>query len=268
MIKREPLIQNIPWISLATCYMALGVLFYAYGIPLRSLVWDEELLAPLFNFFNFDWTTYAKSTRGDQLTRIVSGAFGIFFVGTSLFTIYKREKLNFKSKLLKFSPIALILWAILKWKAHNSAFPILIEYSLLFGLPFCFINLKYGYFFTALTFIGHGLFACNIYQTPSHFFDMTLTLTPFGFKGATYFLLTVGILDIVLATLLFCDRFKRYALIYCIAWGLLTALARPLFFLELEHSFFLKGVTGFFQRTPHFLVPLWLYLKEFSSDKN
>lgn len=80
----------------------------------------------------------------------------------------------------------------------------------------------------ALTFIGHGLYALNLYPIPSNFMFMTTQLTIDNEVSVSRFLILMGILDLIVAILLFLPnkRLQQIALLYCIAWGFATATAR------------------------------------------
>lgn len=118
---------------------------------------------------------------------------------------------------------------------------------------------------TALTFIGHGVYAIGLTGVPLHFIEMTTSILPLSHSEAIQFLWVMGVLDILASILIFSKKkFLFYSLIYMIIWGFLTALARPIYSFGLNSGF---GVIGFFQRIPHFIVPL-LLLRTYLSNSD
>jgi len=110
----------------------------------------------------------------------------------------------------------------------------------------------------AFTFIAHGIFAMGIFILPGHFIDMTIQILGVNETQARLFLHIVGGLDILFSILLFVPKLAKYALLYIIAWGLLTAVARlasgfnPDFILKSFHNYTYLVL----YRLPHGLIPL------------
>ena len=86
----------------------------------------------------------------------------------------------------------------------------------------------------ALTFIGHGMYAANIFPTPAGFIDMTTRILPVSANEASSILTLAGVLDIGIGVILLTPfhRLGTYALWYAVIWGFLTALARVVAYVE------------------------------------
>jgi len=80
----------------------------------------------------------------------------------------------------------------------------------------------------ALTFIPHGLFAMDVLNLPGQFVDMTILILGINETQATIFLFVVGLLDVILSVIIFVPKISKYALVYMVVWGFLTAMARPI----------------------------------------
>ncbi|MDB3941646.1 hypothetical protein N9406_11850, partial [Verrucomicrobiales bacterium] len=73
--------------------------------------------------------------------------------------------------------------------------------------------------------------------------------------------LIVGILDFVICVGIFLPWTRRACLLYAAIWGFLTALARPVAGMDMDLNFF--GADRYLHesilRTPHFIIPLFLF---------
>jgi hypothetical protein len=117
----------------------------------------------------------------------------------------------------------------------------------------------------ALTFIGHGLFALGFHYVPGSFIRMTHNILGLSIHHSHNFLLVIGVLDVVLAILLFSKnrQVQQVTLIYLILWGALTSLARLVFpmVIEADPTQLGAGFAGMVYRLPHALIPFWLMLQ-------
>ncbi|MEO1448216.1 MAG: hypothetical protein AAFV07_01745, partial [Bacteroidota bacterium] len=118
----------------------------------------------------------------------------------------------------------------------------------------------------ALTFTGHGLYALGLpYATPSGFFVMTQEILGLTAAQAQIFLQIAGGLDLIVLVALFIPPLARSALFYATFWGLVTAFARSLAFVDWEASWLenLRWLSETIVRLSHGLIPLalWFALK-------
>jgi hypothetical protein len=120
----------------------------------------------------------------------------------------------------------------------------------------------------ALTFLGHGLYALNVFPVPGNFVYMIQSIMGLSDAAAKDLLWIAGILDLAVVVGLFIPAITRYALIYAFIWGLLTSLARPFAYILFNHLFYLtvhQYLFEFFVRVPHFMLPLILLLIDIRS---
>ncbi|UTW64317.1 hypothetical protein KFE98_09315 [bacterium SCSIO 12741] len=122
------------------------------------------------------------------------------------------------------------------------------------------LGLKVGLILATLTFAGHGLFALNWYPRPGIFIDMVIRAFHCSESSAELFLMVIGVLDLSLIFLVAFKKTRKYALWYMVIWGLLTALARPLFNFDPQFASatLAQWIPEALIRAPHFLIPLWL----------
>ena len=118
------------------------------------------------------------------------------------------------------------------------------------------------YLLTAVVFVAHGMFAIGIYPVPARFVQMTIAILGFSEQATFNFLWIAGLLDFIVAIMLFIPRISRVAMLYMFFWGTLTALARSVsgfnadFWMESLHAYVYETVI----RIPHGMIPLALYL--------
>jgi len=121
---------------------------------------------------------------------------------------------------------------------------------------------------TALTFIGHGLYAIGYHPRPGQFIDMMIKGFGTTESQSVLILNIVGYLDIAAALALFIPwkKVQKVALSYIIIWGFLTALARVYSNINWSSGWYSikQWLPEFLMRFPHFLLPLILFLLLFS----
>ena len=123
-----------------------------------------------------------------------------------------------------------------------------------------------------LTFIGHGVFAIGMpseitwlnHARPGKFTEMTMLCLGLESEAtAGRLLLAAGILDFVVVVLLFLRGWPRFVgLVYMVAWGFATALARPWSYYEptAAADSLMRWIPEMIYRAPHFGIPLCLIL--------
>lgn len=240
--------------------------------PFRVFFWDEKWLKPMIEgVFYTDWTTYTKSLTVDRWIQRFNDLCGILLLLASISTIFLY--LNYTQRIFKIlillgtTIVGIIL--MLEYKDKFYHFAQFLEGFTQFFTPIILlmfiskhINTQQLAFWLkvviAFTFLGHGLYAINIYATPGYFIDMIIVILGTTEDFAKQLLWVVGWIDIFLMILLFIPSTTKAALYYATIWGLLTALARFVYFLKLNnfdyHSLNIIHTTLF--RLPHGLVPL------------
>jgi hypothetical protein len=167
--------------------------------------------------------------------------------------------------------LQLLFLTFLYWKEHFFIIAQLIEYSLQWSTPLfllywiikgetasrMFFWLKLA---IALTFVGHGFYALGWHPRPAHFLTMMMWLPGVTEARAADLLWIAGVLDLVVAVLIFLPRVRLPALAYAAAWGLITALARVLTHLTPAEDAYglIPWAFETLVRLPHGLLPLLL----------
>lgn len=139
--------------------------------------------------------------------------------------------------------ISLLLLMLASWQAKAFQIAQLIEHTIQWTLPAIlayalFSDLNSPRFIlglkiaTALTFLGHGLYAAGVYEVPGNFIAMTTSILGVSVEQAKIFLTIAGILDFLVVISLFIPKLQKYAIVYAIIWGSLTAFARVVAYMD------------------------------------
>ncbi|WP_378184848.1 DoxX-like family protein [Aquimarina sp. W85] len=245
-----------------------------WDAPYRTLFWDEALLKPIIEgVFNGSWQTYVTSLYTDGLINCSIRIIGFIYLSAAFVTILL---LRFKHWILNaiifVSGCSLLILSVLLTKEKFYHVAQFFEHSIQFGLPFILLysrSLKVNQkklllllkISIAATFFSHGLYAFGFYPVPGKFVDMVIQILGVNEQQSITLLYIAGLLDFIIAILIFIPRVSRYALLYAMAWGFVTALARivasidSVFIWQSLHQNLYEVV----YRLPHGIAPLIVY---------
>lgn len=276
--KGKNIFRLIQW---STIFVFLGRAWQHlyYDAPWRSLLWDEELMSPLFNMIGIPWEDWIGNTSNDMAISSGIKGVGVYLIISALATLLIKVIPKISRVIVFVGGIYLVILSLLYFKAKFFFPAQLFEYSIHSAVPFFLLALVRKEKVTssllilmkvsiAFTFISHGLYALNVYPRPANFMEMTMNILHVNETGAIHFLRTAAILDFITSIAIFIPvkKVNKTALLYMAIWGLLTALARPIayfypdFWLQSLHEQIFQAV----YRLAHALVPLavWLYYKQ------
>jgi hypothetical protein len=245
-----------------------GLQHILFDIPFRSILWNEDLLAPLFSALSLDWFSYATSKSVDNGINKFAGTIGVVLVLLSLIPLFFIKKFK---KLLLPSSFYILFLSVLFFIQKYFIIAQFIEYASQVVAPLALylwwrgenrdkleLIIKVG---VALTFLGHGSYALGIFPVPGNFIDMTINILGCSEASARLILKIMGGLDFIAAALLFLPVTRNWALSFCVIWGLLTTCARILEPVLLGSSnIIIHSGYEFLVRLPHFLMPLFLLI--------
>ncbi len=255
--------------------IALGLEHFIADPPYRTLLWDQEILGP----FIYDWNNYVTRLSFDTFIQNISKLIGAFYLLMAIFGFINFNKVKIFLAFLIFFRIFCI------WKSKFFQFGQLFEMGIQMMIPILIfyseeIEKKIVIFHllkisVALTFLGHGLYAFNVYPIPGNFLDMILKIIGGNENSARAFLKLAGTWDFLLFTIiLFVEKFPKWifspALYFAFFWGGLTSLARFLYFFEINNLSSTKmAFIEMIVRIPHSLLPLGLlFLVSFMKGQN
>lgn len=254
-----------------------------WDAPFRSFLWDEKLLSPIVEgIFNTEWRHYATSLKTDFIIQSCIKINGIFYLLCAALCLSITENSKKISRYLIFTGGAfLVVLSLLITKSKFYHTVMFFEHSIQFATPFALLfflktnNFKSLLLFLkiliAFTFISHGMYAIGVfYPLPGNFVTMTLNILPVSENSAKQFLFLAGVIDFLVAILIFIPKTAKVALMYTAIWGILTAFARIISGLTYDVSFkiFHQYLYATIYRIPHGLIPYVAYLitkkREFS----
>ena len=272
-MSKKQIILSLLKLSAFLVFIGRAYQFYFFGAPFRAFFWDEHLLTKIVEgLSDSSWHDYATNltvnTWITNFTKLCS--FLLVIVAFTCLFWDRIASTSFKKTITSISLFILIFFGYCMVK--DIAFSVLQFLELSIQIAICLIfflnndidkiNIKQLTFLlkiaVAFTFIAHGIFAMGIFILPGHFIDMTIQILGVNETQARLFLHIVGGLDILFSILLFVPKLSKYALLYIITWGLLTAVARlasgfnPNFILKSFHNYTYLVL----YRLPHGLIPL------------
>jgi len=153
--------------------------------------------------------------------------------------------------------ISLILLSILLTKEKFYHVGQFFEHSIQFGLPFVYLfylkNYRWKNFvltlkiLVAVTFFSHGLYAFGFYPVPGKFVDMVIQIFGVSEPIAVTFLYIAGILDFIVAILLFIPKVAKYRVV-------------ANFYIEFPIDSLHQNLYDTVYRIPHGLTPLLILI--------
>ncbi len=264
-------------ISSIGIFLGRGFQYFFRDAPLRVLLWDEEWMTPILNFWGIPWENFATNPQTETNIIFLQKSIGVicFLSAISVFLLSKKIGPQLIQNILKaiisIAIFNLLLLAFCYTKDKFFHIGQFFEYAIQIGTPLVLLNYpffeKRTSFITlflkiicALTFTCHGLYAVGYYNTPVEYTTMTMNSLGINEASSKSFLLTFGILDFIASILLFLPKTNKITLIYMFIWGLLTTSAR-IFGHWHEDTFAVVFLQYWFHamyRIGHFLVPLAL----------
>ena len=272
------------WLLRIVC----AVMFAGHGwvcwngdMPLRALLWDEELVSgAVKSLTGMDWGEWVSSMRVDDGINVAIRVQAWIFYAFAAAVLLPVRHLALGVVYF----IATLNLAFLAWlKYHDAGVGIGqgLEHLSQVAMPLALFLLVRGnrrsaiavaMVAIAVTYVGHGLFAIDLpsqtiwlnHPRPGNFTEMTMLC--FGLETeppAVRILVAAGIVDIVAAVLIFAGRWPRSTgLLWMTMWGFLTALARPWAYFEptAAAETLDRWVPEALYRAPHFGLPLFLLL--------
>ncbi|GAA3575785.1 hypothetical protein [Snuella lapsa] len=246
-----------------------------WDAPFRTLLWDQNLLSPLVeNIFGVKWEDYVTNLEADFTIQSIIKSVGVFYIVCSIASLLVNEKTNkFIRTVLFAGGVCLFFLTILQTKGRAYQSAMFFEHAIQVGSPFLLLyyhRINYKKLLVSikvlvsLTFLSHGLYAMgDVYPLPGNFVTMTLNILPVVTESwAKQFLYVAGVIDVVVAIAVFFPKLTKYAFLYAVLWGLLTAFARIMSGLTYDISLSIthQYLYATLYRIPHGLIPFVGYV--------
>lgn len=262
----------LTWLTLGTSLtlVARGWLTWRWDSPIRSLFWQENWWSAPLEEIGLSWKSWAENS--DAFISPFLDALGIFLVLSAIIPWLARAGVKRGTWLLWPAFGVLFLDSLARWVDKNFDLGMGIEHALQMAMPLAFLfairspQLPARWWLvmaiaSAMTFIGHGLYASGFHPVPLSYQTMTTKILgiedPSIVKGI---LKTAGWLDFAAAMGLFIRPLRTVSLLYMIGWGAATALARTWAHADLDAPRYGLDpwIAETLVRTPHWLIPLLL----------
>lgn len=240
--------------------------------PYRSLLWEESWLSPIVELIlGKSWDSYATDPVIDTGIQAFMRTLGVLQLAAGFLCLAPKAVIERCRHIFYASSVSLGFLALLYAKERVFELGQGIEYAAQFLAPLLVIAslrwprerlVQLGMLAVVGTFLGHGLYALGYYPVPANFIDMTITILGVSERTARQLLFAAGVLDLLVCVLIFVPRLRGHALLYAAGWGLVTALARPLAYVDLNFlgASLNQTLPEFLYRLPHAFVPLAVYL--------
>lgn len=239
--------------------IARGWLTWRWDSPFRGIIWKEDWWGGMVD----DWATFA-TTSDPAITNGLMILGCVMMVGGVVpWLLPYFPKLRWA--LLFFAGL-LVLDSAARWINTHFDLGMAIEHALQMVAPVAlFLAVSFPdktrpwilmvSVATAFTFVGHGLYAMGFHPVPLSYQTMTMNILSVSQESAFLILKIAGWLDVLAAACLFVRPLRFYALLYMIAWGAATALARIVAHGNIDPWLWETAV-----RTSHWMLPLLLLL--------
>jgi len=245
--------------------------FYWEG-PYGILLWQDSTYE-LASRFGISWNEFVGSGADDGLVQKWLGRlWWLYLLSTILaLTVGKRSWLQMVA-LVGGSGLLIVL-SYAKYVAAQRQLPMFVEHGGQMLMPVLLVlALALGVRHRAtvaiamvafvMTFAGHGSYAVNFWPTPATFSAMISVILQVEYQTAQTLLQIFGVLDFLVCIGIFIPVLRRSCALYAVAWGGLTAIARPVAGMSWDLNYW--GADQFLHeavlRAPHVLIPLYLFL--------
>ena len=244
--------------------------FYWEG-PYGILLWQDDTFA-LAGKLGFSWEEFVGSGADDGFVQKCVARMSWLYLICTILTLTVRKGSRIQMAALVGGSGLLVVLSYAKYLAAQRQLPTFIEHGGQMLIPIILVTalalgarhrvtVAAAILAFIMTFAGHGSYAVGLWPTPSSFYAMTSVILQVDFATAKALMLGAGILDFVICIGLFIPFLRRPSALYGVAWGFLTAIARPVAGMSL--SLYYWGADQFLHeavlRAPHFLIPLYLY---------
>ena len=253
------------------CLLGWAWVHLYWEAPYGILLW-QDVTYSLAEDFGIGWDDFVGSGANDGLIQKWMSRIGWLYVLGALLAITAQKRAWIQMGALVGAGILLSVLAYARYVGAERQLPMLVEHGgqvlspvlLVLALalgPGHRVTISVAMVALITTFAGHGCYAVGLWPTPANFPAMISVILGVGHETAQSILVVAGILDFVICITIFIPALRRPSVVYAVAWGLLTALARPVAGMSRELN--LWGADQFLHeavlRAPHFLIPLYLF---------
>lgn len=259
-------------LSAGLCLLGWAWVHLYWEGPYGILLWNENTYA-LAESWGIGWEEFVGSGANDGLVQSWLKWIGWIYVVCAGVTISVRGGAKMQMAVLALGTGLLTVLSYSKFLSAQLQFPMFLEHGgQMLSPALLVLALIWGARHRATvtvaiiafiaTFAGHGCYAIGWLPTPGNFHAMTSLVLGVEFETANLILRIAGVLDFVVCIGILIPATRQAAALYATAWGLVTAIARPVAGMSLSLNYW--GADQYLHeavlRVPHFLLPLFLFL--------
>jgi len=253
------------------CFAGWTWVHFYWEAPYGILLWQDATYA-LADRLDISWDEFVGSGANDGLIQKGIAQIGWLYLICGITALTVRKKSWIQMAILIGGSGLLFVLSYAKYLGAQEQLPMLVEHGGQILMPVILVlaltaGIRHRITTTAaivaviMTFAGHGAYALGFHwPTPGNFFGMTSLILRVETETARVILQIAGVLDLLVCIGLLIPTLRRGAAFYAVAWGFLTAIARPLAGMSTELNYW--GADQFIHeailRGPHFIIPLYL----------
>lgn len=252
------------------CFVGWTWVHFYWEGPYGILLWQDGTYE-FANRWGIEWDEFVGTGNDDGWLQKWLARISWLYLACALMTLTVREKSHAQMAGLVGGSVLLIILSYAKYVASQRQLPMFVEQGGQILAPILLVmaltlgprhRATVGTAIVALimTFAGHGSYALGWWPTPGIFYGMICVALGVEYETANTMLRCFGVLDLVVCVAMFVRPLRRWAAMYAVVWGFLTAVARPVAGMSMSLNYW--GADQYLHeavlRSPHFLIPLYL----------
>lgn len=254
------------------CFAGWTWVHFYWEAPYGILLWQDGTYE-FASRMGIRWDEFVGTGTDEGWLQKWIGRIAWLYLACTLLTLSVRSKAYFQMAAVVGGGGLLAILSYAKYVASQRQLPMFLEHGGQILAPVLLVmaltlgarhRVTVGTAILAviMTFAGHGSYATGWWPTPGTFYGMTCISLGVEYETAHVLLRCFGVLDFVVCIAMFIPPLRRPAAMYAVAWGFLTAVARPYAGMSLSLNYW--GADQYLHeavlRAPHFLIPLYLVI--------
>jgi hypothetical protein len=258
-------------IATFACFVGWAWQHLRWSVPYDAVLWHPDYFGWLAERLDVSWETYVAEIMTDRRILFAVRAVGVMYLAIAILSLRATRNALISTRSLAVGSVLLAWLFFCKYVEAGHATVNFVEHGGQILAPLVLlISLRRGVrdrwtiglaviaFWT--TFAGHGIYAMGLAPTPGHFYGLVNAILGFGPEASERLLRIAGVMDFVICLGILLKPARTCCLAYAVAWGLLTALARPVAGMSFDADWW--GADQFLHkailRLPHAAIPLFL----------
>ena len=262
------------------CFAGWTWVHFYWEAPYGVLFWQSDTYQ-LAEDYGVSWDQFVGTGAYDGLVQTWLARIAWLYLACTLMALTVQRRAWAQMAVLITGSGLLTVLSYAKYLSAQQQLPMFIEHGgqmlmptlLVFALAFGVrhrATVTMAVLAFVMTFAGHGSYALGLWPTPSNFYAMTSVILNVEYDAAKLFLRIAGVLDFIVCIGIFIPGIRRSCAVYAAVWGFLTAIARPV--ASMSWDLYYYGADQYVHeailRTPHWVIPLYLFFAMRTSKAN